>query len=74
MLFNWWIKSCGFPLNCAMASALKTPDDVHGGVGAQALELYLDILKRMGLGRAATAARLFAAPLRSAPPSRRYLR
>lgn len=39
--------SCGLPLNGAMASALNTLDDVHGGAGEQALELYLDILARM---------------------------
>ena len=32
--------SCGLPLNGAMASALNTLDDVHGGAGQQAVELY----------------------------------
>jgi len=44
--------SCGLPLNGAMASALNTLDDVHGGAGEQALELYLDILARMDTGDA----------------------
>jgi citrate synthase len=38
--------SCGLPLNGAMASAINTLDDVHGGAGEQALELYDDVLKR----------------------------
>ena len=44
--------SCGLPLNGAMASALNTLYDVHGGAGEQALELYLDILARMDTGDA----------------------
>ncbi len=32
--------SCGLPLNGAMASAVNTLDDVHGGAGQQAVELY----------------------------------
>lgn len=32
--------SCGLPLNGAMASALNTLDDVHGGAGQQAVELF----------------------------------
>ncbi|WP_164707967.1 citryl-CoA lyase [Paraburkholderia phosphatilytica] len=35
--------SCGLPLNGAMASALNTLDDVHGGAGQQAVELFHDI-------------------------------
>jgi citrate synthase len=42
--------SCGLPLNGAMASALNTLDDVHGGAGEQALELYGDVLERVGAG------------------------
>ncbi len=38
--------SCGLPLNGAMASALNTLDDVHGGAGEQALELYHLVLQR----------------------------
>jgi citrate synthase len=38
--------SCGLPLNGAMASAINTLDDVHGGAGEQALELYADVLAR----------------------------
>lgn len=42
--------SCGLPLNGAMASALNTLDDVHGGAGEQALLLYQDVLARAGDG------------------------
>jgi len=42
--------SCGLPLNGAMASALNTLDDVHGGAGEQALTLYLDVLARVEAG------------------------
>jgi citrate synthase len=42
--------SCGLPLNGAMASAINTLDDVHGGAGEQALELYLDVLRRTDNG------------------------
>ena len=38
--------SCGLPLNGAMASAINTLDDVHGGAGEQAVELYDDVLRR----------------------------
>lgn len=38
--------SCGLPLNGAMASAINTLDDVHGGAGEQAMELYDDVLRR----------------------------
>ncbi|WP_334189426.1 citryl-CoA lyase [Noviherbaspirillum sp.] len=42
--------SCGLPLNGAMASALNTLDDVHGGAGQQAVELFLDVESRIGQG------------------------
>lgn len=42
--------SCGLPLNGAMASALNTLDDVHGGAGEQALGLYEDVLARASAG------------------------
>jgi citrate synthase len=32
--------SCGLPLNGAMASAINALDDVHGGAGQQAVELF----------------------------------
>jgi citrate synthase len=48
--------SCGLPLNGAMASALNTLDDVHGGAGEQALELYHDLLARADRGAALEAA------------------
>jgi citrate synthase len=35
--------TCGLPLNGAMASGLNTLDDIHGGAGEQAAQLYLDI-------------------------------
>jgi citrate synthase len=48
--------SCGLPLNGAMASALNTLDDVHGGAGEQALELYLQILSCVETGETLDAA------------------
>ncbi len=42
--------SCGLPLNGAMASALNTLDDVHGGAGQQAVELFHDIAQRNDAG------------------------
>jgi len=42
--------SCGLPLNGAIASAVNTLDDVHGGAGEQAAELYLDIDRRTAAG------------------------
>jgi citrate synthase len=42
--------SCGLPLNGAMASAINMLDDVHGGAGEQALELYHDLLARAEAG------------------------
>jgi citrate synthase len=42
--------SCGLPLNGAMASAINALDDVHGGAGQQAVELYdsIDALIQTG--------------------------
>jgi citrate synthase len=45
--------SCGLPLNGAMASALNTLDDVHGGAGEQAVELYDEVLSRIAAGATA---------------------
>jgi citrate synthase len=42
--------SCGLPLNGAMASAVNVLDDVHGGAGEQAMELYADIARRSDAG------------------------
>ncbi|WP_144139923.1 citryl-CoA lyase [Paraburkholderia sp. BCC1884] len=42
--------SCGVPLNGAMASAINALDDVHGGAGQQAVELYDAIDARMQAG------------------------
>ncbi|HLX03203.1 MAG TPA: citryl-CoA lyase [Trinickia sp.] len=42
--------SCGLPLNGAMASALNTLDDVHGGAGQQSVELYQQIRDRVAQG------------------------
>ncbi len=42
--------SCGLPLNGAMASAINALDDVHGGAGQQAVELYDSIAERMEAG------------------------
>lgn len=51
--------TCGLGLNGAMASAVNMLDDVHGGAGEQAIELYdwIDALVRDGtdLGEAAGA-------------------
>ncbi|WP_321841440.1 citryl-CoA lyase [Paraburkholderia bannensis] len=43
--------SCGLPLNGAMASALNALDDVHGGAGQQAVELYASIAALLDGGR-----------------------
>ncbi|SMG49171.1 citryl-CoA lyase [Paraburkholderia susongensis] len=48
--------SCGLPLNGAMASALNALDDVHGGAGQQAVELYESIAQLMDAGAAESAA------------------
>src|ERR1700744_3198336 len=42
--------SCGLPLNGAMASAINALDDVHGGAGQQAVELYESIDARLQAG------------------------
>jgi citrate synthase len=48
--------SCGLPLNGAMASALNALDDVHGGAGQQAVELYTAIAERIDAGATLEAA------------------
>jgi citrate synthase len=48
--------SCGLPLNGAMASALNALDDVHGGAGQQAVELYAAIAERIDAGATLEAA------------------
>lgn len=50
--------SCGLPLNGAMASAINTLDDVHGGAGEQCLALYARALELMDDGDADFGARL----------------
>ncbi|CAE6931518.1 hypothetical protein R69927_07179 [Paraburkholderia domus] len=42
--------SCGLPLNGAMASALNTLDDVHGGAGQQSVELFHTIEREQAHG------------------------
>jgi citrate synthase len=42
--------SCGLPLNGAMASAINALDDVHGGAGQQAVELFERIRAEMARG------------------------
>ena len=42
--------TCGLPLNGAMASAINTLDDVHGGAGEQTVTLYSDVAKRIEAG------------------------
>ncbi|RDV00591.1 citryl-CoA lyase [Trinickia dinghuensis] len=48
--------SCGLPLNGAMASALNTLDDVHGGAGQQAVELFHAIEREQAQGATLEAA------------------
>lgn len=48
--------TCGLGLNGAMASAVNMLDDVHGGAGEQALEIYTQIGEAKGELRAATEA------------------
>jgi citrate synthase len=48
--------TCGLPLNGAMASAVNTLDDVHGGAGEQAVELYQDVAQREDAGASLDAA------------------
>jgi citrate synthase len=50
--------SCGLPLNGAMASAINTLDDVHGGAGEQCLALYARALQRTPGDDMAQGARL----------------
>jgi citrate synthase len=42
--------SCGLPLNGALASAVNTLDDVHGGAGEQAMELFQAVRQRRDAG------------------------
>ena len=42
--------TCGVGLNNAMASAVNTLGDVHGGAGEQAINLYKAIAERLGDG------------------------
>jgi citrate synthase len=44
--------SCGAPLNGAIASAVNTLGDVHGGAGQQAVELFHDVDRRAAAGAA----------------------
>ncbi|MGQ7243146.1 citryl-CoA lyase [Salinicola sp. V024] len=48
--------TCGSSLNNAMASAVNVLDDVHGGAGEQAVELYQSILENQIGGRKLEAA------------------
>ena len=48
--------TCGQSLNGAMASAVNMLDDVHGGAGEQAVELYLRIEERQKSGTGLEAA------------------
>ena len=43
--------TCGLGLNNAIASAVNTLGDVHGGAGEQAVQLYLSIAARVDDGR-----------------------
>lgn len=42
--------SCGLPLNGALASAVNTLDDVHGGAGQQAVELFAAVERELARG------------------------
>jgi len=44
--------TCGLPLNGAMASAVNTLDDVHGGAGQQCMELFAGVAAAAGDGDA----------------------
>lgn len=44
--------TCGVGINSAMASAINTLGDVHGGAGEQAVELYNRIAARLDAGEA----------------------
>ena len=48
--------TCGVGLNNAMASALNTLGDVHGGAGEQAVEFYQAVSARMDAGLTAASA------------------
>ena len=48
--------TCGLPVNGAMASAINVLDDVHGGAGQQAMELYREIDAESGAGGGAVEA------------------
>lgn len=47
--------SCGLPLNGAMASAINTLDDVHGGAGQQCMELMRAVDEQAQGGPASAA-------------------
>jgi citrate synthase len=44
--------TCGVGLNNAMASAVNTLGDVHGGAGEQCMELLAEVVRRTGEGAA----------------------
>jgi citrate synthase len=48
--------TCGVGLNSALASAVNVLGDVHGGAGEQAVELYLDVARRIEAGATDAAA------------------
>ena len=43
--------TCGAPLNAAMGSAVTMLDDIHGGAGEQAVELYTLVAADVSAGR-----------------------
>jgi citrate synthase len=47
--------TCGLPLNGAMASAINTLDDVHGGAGQQCMALLASIAEAAGADEASDA-------------------
>ena len=48
--------TCGLGLNGAIASAVNLLDDVHGGAGEQAVELFTDVVARTEAGATPEAA------------------
>jgi citrate synthase len=51
--------TCGVPVNGAMASAINVLDDIHGGVGQQCMQIYLEIeAEREGAGDVGEATRI----------------
>ena len=50
-----WQLPAGWGSNSALASAVNVLGDVHGGAGEQAVELYLEIARRIEAGETGQA-------------------